>query len=169
MIKRGDIYYISRDYTEIGREERAGRPGVVISCDELNEEGFGAVVAFMTSSPNNNSPYHCEVDSFNSRTSIVLCETVRYVSAKRLGDLCGRLSAHDMQKVEYCLNLVLDLNLYSEVEQAEDEESTQNISAQEISTQNILAENARLNSELKIYKQLYSELLDRCMKGGANG
>lgn len=155
MIKRGDIYFISRDYNEVGNEERCGRPAVVISSDEINEEGFGAVVVLMSSSPNRkNYPYHCEVQSFNGRQSIVLCDTVRYVSANRIGSYAGHLSDEDLAKVEYILSLALDLPIGTELTDeesdrfAEDEQTIANLKQSIEILNNKVAVLAKLNRHL---------------------
>ena len=159
MIQRGDIYYISRDYTEEGHEERGGRPGLVISTNALNNEGYGAIVLYMTSNPQTNSPYHCEITSFNGRSSVVLCETVRYVAASRIGNFAGRISYEDMQKVEYCLQLAEGLEpvdtveeLYEEGELTDEDELTQD--GLDLKTENLI-----LSRELTIYKELYYQLI----------
>lgn len=36
-MKRGQIYYIESNHQEIGSEQRAGRPAVIVSNDKNNE------------------------------------------------------------------------------------------------------------------------------------
>lgn len=162
MLKRGDIYYVSRDYTEVGHEERGGRPAVIVSTNDINNEGYGAIVCYMTTSPNSSSLYHCTVNSFNERNSVVLAETVRYVAASRIGNYAGHLSDEDMMKVEDCLALALDFNRI-ETEAADEGEFEEENTEED---ENIRTENVILKRELAIYKELYSALLDKVTANG---
>ena len=48
-IYRGDIYYIMPFYTVTGSEQRAGRPGVVVSNDINNRHSPNVEIVFLTS------------------------------------------------------------------------------------------------------------------------
>ena len=47
-MKRGQIYYIESNHQEIGSEQRAGRPAVIVSNDKNNENSTPVEVVYMT-------------------------------------------------------------------------------------------------------------------------
>lgn len=57
-MKRGQIYYIESNHQEIGSEQRAGRPAVIVSNDKNNENSTTVEVVYMTTQPKNDLPTH---------------------------------------------------------------------------------------------------------------
>lgn len=83
-MKRGQIYYIESNHQEIGSEQRAGRPAVIVSNDKNNENSTTVEVVYMTTQPKNDLPTHVFIRS-SLRPSTVLCEQIYSVSTERLG------------------------------------------------------------------------------------
>ena len=61
-IYRGDIYYIMPFYTVTGSEQRAGRPGVVVSNDINNRHSPNVEIVFLTSQEKKPLPHPCPCD-----------------------------------------------------------------------------------------------------------
>ena len=74
-MKRGQIYYIESNHQEIGSEQRAGRPAVIVSNNKNNENSTTVEVVYMTTQPKNDLPTHVFIRS-SLRPSTVLCEQI---------------------------------------------------------------------------------------------
>ena len=81
-IYRGDIYYIMPFYTVTGSEQRAGRPGVVVSNDITNRHSPNVEIVFLTSQEKKPLPTHVPV--MCRVPSTALCENIQTVSKERL-------------------------------------------------------------------------------------
>lgn len=77
-IYRGDIYYIMPFYTVTGSEQRAGRPGVVVSNDINNRHSPNVEIVFLTSQEKKPLPTHVPV--MCRVPSTALCENIQTVS-----------------------------------------------------------------------------------------
>ena len=49
-MKRGQIYYIESNHQEIGSEQRAGRPAVIVSIYSVSTERLGTYIGELTES-----------------------------------------------------------------------------------------------------------------------
>lgn len=60
--KRGDIFYIANSkFYSTDPENEAGRPGIVVSCDELNENAECVEVVYLTTKQKKPMPTHTQV------------------------------------------------------------------------------------------------------------
>ena len=59
---RGDIFYITPFYTVTGSEQRAGRPGVIVSNDANNKYSPNVEIVFLTSQEKKPIPHPCPCD-----------------------------------------------------------------------------------------------------------
>lgn len=50
-IKRGDIFYVSKFGYQVGSEQHAGRPAVIISNNECNRYSETVEIVFCTTKP----------------------------------------------------------------------------------------------------------------------
>lgn len=112
LLKRGNIYYIFRSFAEIGSEQHAGRPGIVVSNDSCNNSSEVVEVVFLTTAPKNDLPTHVIIRS-TSKISTALCEQVTSVDTCRLGDLIGTCTAAEMDAIDQALAISLDIPEYS--------------------------------------------------------
>lgn len=114
-MKRGQIYYIESNHQEIGSEQRAGRPAVIVSNNKNNENSTTVEVVYMTTQPKNDLPTHVFIRS-SLRPSTVLCEQIYSVSTERLGTYIGELTDRELQ----------DLNnyLFESLERINDDDLT---------------------------------------------
>lgn len=146
-MKRGEIYYIATDFREYGHEQRAGRPAVIVSADDVPGAYDGTVqVVYMTTQPKTDSPAHVTTDSL-IRTSTILCEQITTVSKNRVGKYFGKLTAAEMMRVDDALAISLGI-------------------APEPGTHST-SRTIRMETERDVYKRLYDELLNNLMGGDA--
>lgn len=98
-VRRGDIFYIanSKCYAT-NPENEAGRPGIVVSCDELNENSPSVEVVYLTTKDKKPMPTHvpimCKV------CSTALCETIYTVGKDRLGDYVRTCTDTEMSEID---------------------------------------------------------------------
>lgn len=143
-VKRGDIFYIANSkYYATNPENEAGRPGIVVSCDELNEHSPSVEVVYLTTKDKKPMPTHvpilCKINS------TALCETIYTVSKDRLGDYVRTCSDKEMAAIDK--GMLCSLGIGSVIEREVVEADTQDSSA--------------LTVERNLYKTLYEQLLDR--------
>lgn len=143
-VKRGDIFYIANSkYYATNPENEAGRPGIVVSCDELNEHSPSVEVVYLTTKDKKPIPTHvpilCKINS------TALCETIYTVSKDRLGDYVRTCSDEEMAAIDK--GMLCSLGIGSVIEREVVEADTQDSSA--------------LAVERNLYKTLYEQLLDR--------
>jgi mRNA interferase MazF len=104
-VTRGEIYRI-RLPRRRGREQAGARYAVIVQADELL--GLSTAIVAPTSRSAAPATFRPEIDVAGESTR-VLVEQLRAVDVDRLGDLAGRLSAHEQRSVDEALALVLDL------------------------------------------------------------
>lgn len=107
-MKRGDIYIIRRRNT-VGSEIQKARPGIIVSCDALNNTSTVVEVVYLTTQPKRELPTHAQIEA-TGRPSVALCEQVDSVSVQLLGECVGRLSDEEMQDVNRALLCSLGLD-----------------------------------------------------------
>ena len=98
-VKRGDIFYIqnAKCYSTDPANEN-GRPGVIVSCDELNAHSPVVEVVYLTTKDKRPMPTHTDVLCKVPSTSI--CENINTVSKERLGDFVRACTADEMAAIE---------------------------------------------------------------------
>lgn len=119
-MKRGEIYYIMSNYQEVGSEQHAGRPAVIVSNDTNNINSSVVTVAYMTTRPKADLPTHVHTNC-TMVPSIILCEQICSVSKQRIGDHIATLSAEEVKQVEAALAVALEINLHPHFDAAVDE------------------------------------------------
>ena len=108
-MKRGEIYYITSNYQEVGSEQRAGRPAVIVSNNNNNNNSETVEVVYLTTKPKNDLPTHVLTRS-TAQTSTILCEQICTVSKLRLGNFIGTLTEKELQEVDIALAISLGLD-----------------------------------------------------------
>lgn len=107
-MKRGDIYIVRRRNT-VGSEIQKARPGIVVSCDALNNTSSVVEVVYLTTQPRRELPTHAHIEA-TGRPSVALCEQIDSVSLQLLGECVGHLSEEEMQDVNRALLCSLGLD-----------------------------------------------------------
>ena len=110
-VKRGELYYIDRTYTQTGSEQNDGRPAIIVSNDISNHNSCVAQVVYLTTQPKNDLPTHVSIRSAN-RLSTALCEQVTTVSSERIGDYIGTCTDDEMRLLgdALCISLGIDFD-----------------------------------------------------------
>lgn len=141
-VKRGDIFYIanSKCYSTDPANE-AGRPGIIVSCDRLNENYQMVEVVYLTTKDKKPMPTH--VNIFCKINSTALCETIYTVSKDRLGDYVRTCSDEEMAAIDKAMLYSLGVQTMPQDEPTSSEDLT------------------TLFVERNLYKTLYEQLLDR--------
>lgn len=144
-VRRGDIFYIanSKCYATNSSVE-AGRPGIVVSCDELNEHSPSVEVVYLTTK--DKKPMATHVPILCKINSTALCETIYTVSKDRLGDYVRTCSDKEMAEIDKGMLHSLGIAT-TYIEREVEEADTQDSSA--------------LAVERNLYKNLYEQLLDK--------
>lgn len=140
-VRRGDIFYIanSKCYAT-DPSNSAGRPGIIVSNDELNKHSETVEVVYLTTKEKKTMPTHAEV--LCKIPSTALCETIYTVNKDRLGDFVRTVTDSEMEAVNAGMLASLGLSVPVEVER-EVEDCTSAV------------------VERNLYKTLYEQLLDR--------
>lgn len=139
-IRRGDVYFIEREDSEVGSEQRAGRPAIVVSNDAQNATSNVIQVVFLTTRPKTDLPTHVTVRS-TGVLSTALCEQITPVDISRIGDWRCTCSNTEMEAI----NRALSISLALEPEAPAPVEKTSS------------------TGDAKFWKDMYNSLLDRML------
>lgn len=148
-IFRGDIFYVESVENCYGSEQRANRPGIVVSNDIANEHSPNVEMVFLTSQEKKPLPTHVEI--ITKVHSIALCENIQTVSKERLREFLKSCTTTEMKKIDEAL--LISLGITAPV-----------VGETEGSTPQLL--NAHIEIERNLYKSLYEQLLDRITARG---
>lgn len=142
-IKRGDIFYITNSkFYATNPKNEDDRPGIVVSCDELNENAECVEVVYLTTKQKRPMPTHAEV--ICKVPSTALCETIYTVSKDRLGDFVRTCTDEEMARIERAMSFSLGIATAAPVHT---EPQTEDFSA--------------VTVERNLYKTLYEQLLNK--------
>lgn len=106
-VYRGDIFYIEDRFTTQGHEQRPGRPAVVVSNNAGNCHSDNVSIVWLTTANKKPLPTHCEI--LCNVPSTALCEQVLTISQERLGTYIRSCTEEEMDAVDRCLMVALDL------------------------------------------------------------
>lgn len=113
-IRRGDIFHADLNPV-VGSEQGGVRPVLVIQNDVGNYYSPTVIVAAMSGRTESKAhlPTHCKVEAYAGleEDSLVLLEQLRTIDKRRLNDYVGRLEQKDMEQVDRCLAVSLNLDL----------------------------------------------------------
>lgn len=169
-IKRGDIWYVSKDnYT--GCEQAAGRPAIIVSNEKNNACAETVEVVYLTTQPKKDLPTHVLIRS-SERESTALCEQITTVSVDRLLGYKGHLTPAEMTNVEVAMLISLELEVGKPVEKiVEVTKEVPVIRDVKVSTPasnpNMAAELAAAKAKCEMLQTMYESLLNRVLAGKA--
>jgi mRNA interferase MazF len=162
-IKRGVIYWVEIR-ASTGHEMEKDRPGIIVSCDELNDTSPLVSVVYLSTSTRHELPEHVTIRTAE-KPSTALCESVYSVDKTRLGRLCGRVSADELRRIDTALAIGLQLDftppkaLQGSVSKDIKPDVKTDIPADSVLLKAVDA--LKMETELAMYKRLYESLLDR--------
>ena len=143
--KRGDIFYIANSkFYSTDPSNEAGRPGIIVSNDTLNEHSPVVEVVYLTTKDKKPMPTH--VGILCKIPSTALCETIYTVTKDRLGDFVR--SCTDKEMAEINRGMLCSLGITAPVVEREVKTSEN-------------ADTTSLAVEKNLYKTLYEQLLDK--------
>ena len=175
-MKRGEIYFINKENPDRNRrgEMEANHPAVIVSNDELNNDSNVRTVeiVYMTTKPQETLPTHVVINSA-LKPSTLLCEQVFTVSKSRLGQIVlGKLTLKELEAMDEALALSLGLTLPSVecegVESENEETETENSEDVAVNVAEAILARVKAEAERDIYKQLYTDLLEKITKGAVS-
>lgn len=140
-VRRGDIYYIahSKCYSTNPKLE-AWRPGVIVSCDRLNENSPVVEVVYLTTKEKRDMLTHKKI--LCKIPSTALCENIYTISKEKLGAFIRTCTDKEMEALN--AGLVASLGITQEP-----------VLEEPVETPIIVERN--------LYKSLYEELLNKVM------
>lgn len=168
-MRRGEIYWISpSSYREaIGHVQRAGRPGVIVSNEEITKQGYTLEIVYLTTQPKKDLPTHCTIKS-SQEDSTALCEQIQTVSSEQIGRYIGTCTTEEMQAIESCMQISLGLYDYADSYETGSEEPEGENDAE---IDNLWQENdelreklAKAQAEAEVLRRLYNELLEKVLR-----
>lgn len=161
MKTRGDVHYIFESYTEVGSEQRAGRPAIIVSNDKGNLTSKTIEIVYLTTAPKHECSTHVKIHSL-LKPSTALCEQITSVSIDRVGDYIGTCTDVEMEMVNSAMLESLAIRrVYGSSKAATVSKDAERISELESQLKSALAER-------EMYKVMYETILDKIM-GGRNG
>lgn len=159
-INRGDIFYVSIPYAT-GHEMEKDRPGIIVSCNELNRTSPCVAVVMCTGSEKRDLPEHITIRSTPIQ-STALCEHIYTVDKSRIGKFVGRCTRAEMASLDIGLMAGLSLGAYGLASRKEEGEKAgpEHRELAPSPRDQPDAEFVRTQAERDIYEELYKYLLD---------
>lgn len=172
-MQRGEIYWCEYEYEFEGTHHQQKRPAILVSNDTINITGESVEVVFLTTK-GKDSKLHPTITSARE-ISRAKCEEVTTVDRDKIGFYIGTCSDAEMMKVELAImeSLALDSMLTdpewpvkTETTQEYSPEQNQDAAINELNQKlyDLKEELASTRKEAEIYRNLYSQLLDRAMQ-----
>lgn len=146
-IYRGDIYYID-PFPAAGSEQKAGRPGLIVSNDKNNKYSPNVEIVFLTSQEKKPLPTHVPV--MCRVPSTALCENILTVSKDRLSSFIRTCTEEELKSIDAALLSSLGIMVKGEVKETAPKE------------------NSHAEIERDFYKSLYEQLLNKLIGGKVN-
>lgn len=146
-IFRGDIFYITQGVA-VGSEQKAGRPGIIVSNDLANKHSPNVEVVFLTSQEKKPLPTHVSI--LAKIPSTALCENIQTVSKERLSDFIRSCTTKEMKAIDTALLTSLGIEAPAVVGGGIQE--TTPIAPKDLSGVEV---------ERDLYRSLYERLLDK--------
>ncbi len=159
-IKRGDIFYVYKFPDQVGSEQSAGRPAIIVSNDLCNKNSDAVEIVFCTTQPKPDLPTHVRILS-TRKDSTALCEQITSVDKSRIGDFIGSCNTQEMEAIDVALLISVGLNF-------DKPKKNDTPPAPAVQTNNVVnatpsAELMKMEAQRDTYKQMYEDLLQRLM------
>jgi len=88
-----------------GHEQRGSRFGIVIQANELE---LSTIIVAPTSTAARQASFRPAIEVVGRKT-LVLCDQIRALDLVRLGELVGRVEAHEQEAIDEAIAVVLGL------------------------------------------------------------
>lgn len=165
---RGDIYWIQPSpYRGNGQNTlRAGRPGIIVSNDTLNDNEFNYEVVYLTTTPKNDFPEHCTIRS-SQKVSTAMCDQIQTVSHEQIGSYIGTVTADEMANIERCMMISLGLDVQPSKERSVGElteAGTEELHRVTAELEKARIEQAKAQGREELIMKMYNDLLAKTMR-----
>ena len=142
---RGDIWFVTGAKSVVGSEPAGSRPAVIVSNNKGNKYSPNVEVVFLTSKDKKPLPTHVPIIA--KVPSTAMCENVQTVSKERLEDFIRSCTDKEMKAIDTALLCSLGIIAPTEPVVAP--------------APMVEEKNDSTDVELRVYKTLYEQLLDR--------
>lgn len=146
--KRGEIYYISPDYSEVSTEMWSGRPGIIVSNNQQNKFSNNVMVVYLTTKQKGNYPTNVPINA-TGKPSFAICNQVHTVAKERLQSDPYFCTTKEMTDVDRALQVAFGFE--------------QSVSGAVVELTSDFAvgsnEYTKVVAERDVYKQLYQDLM----------
>ena len=183
VVKRGQIYYIHKKPPYEGSREinpKNGRPAIIVSRDEDNYMSGTVMVVYLTSGSNIKFQRETQfkLSAGKAVRSVAKCEQIATIDKQCIGDYICDISEEELSQLNKTLTVALDIDtqqadakirseLAKEREQHKMEVQMLYERNKDLEAQNALLHKEldkrpcaeALESEARMYKKLYSDLL----------
>lgn len=113
MFFRGEVYYVCPTGNEIGSEQHAGRPAIIVSNNQNNKNSSTLEIVYLTTREKRPMQTHVHINAAGKlQESTAICEQIFTVDKLRLNDYIGQLCDKEMQDIEFGLMVSLGLDNY---------------------------------------------------------
>lgn len=113
MFFRGEVYYVYPTGNEIGSEQHAGRPAIIVSNNQNNKNSSTLEIVYLTTREKRPMQTHVHINAAGKlQESTAICEQIFTVDKLRLNDYIGQLCDKEMQDIEFSLMVSLGLDNY---------------------------------------------------------
>lgn len=164
--RRGEIYMVRNQATEETNDVYT-RPGLIVSCDQMNTRSDSVLVAYLTTQKKQDR-YAYGPFGNTGRPSYVNCSNVYAVYTSRLGRLVASLSETQMREVDRALENVFDLGYADDksLQKAKTEIEVLKLQLSELQTENA-AQKKKIEAhademmirdlEIAVHKKMYEK------------
>lgn len=113
MFFRGEVYYVLPTGKEVGCEQHAGRPAVIVSNNQNNKSAATVEIVYLTTQEKKPLPTHVHINAAGKlKESTAICERVLTVDKTRMDEYIGVLCDKEMRDIEFGLMVSLGLDNY---------------------------------------------------------
>lgn len=113
MFFRGEVYYVLPTGKEVGCEQHAGRPAVIVSNNQNNKSAATVEIVYLTTQEKKPLPTHVHINAAGKlKESMAICEQVLTVDKTRMDEYIGVLCDKEMRDIEFGLMVSLGLDNY---------------------------------------------------------
>ena len=123
-INKGDIFWVENSKVT-GHEMAGTRPAIVVSNNKANHFSPVVTIVWLCSNERKPLPTHCMVKA--QKMSTAVCENVVSVSKERLGGYIRTATEEEMDAVNRCLRIHMDLVERNTKEELQERNHPENI------------------------------------------
>ena len=117
--ERGEIYWVRMD-NGFGGEQGVGRPGLILTENNMNTKCSTVTIAFLSKQNHSNNPFYLPVEATGITSYVILNHIMTY-DKSRIGKYLGVLNGEEQKLVDDALENAFDLGYVDEASLKEKE------------------------------------------------